>query len=676
MSTAKTSDFSGTLFYNPAGPGFNAVAQATIQGPTSFNEGATTTFRLVTWGIPDGTPIFWAFSASEIAQGRITSSNTNTVVNHRATCYITVSADNATASGTQLVNIFVVNANTYSNVATLSGIVVNDTSQSLPASLAFVIGLNNYKEVAGTTTDWALSTTWTIEFWSNCAQASSGAPLTIMSQNIGGGAIDIHYLSGSLTVNNDRVLCAEPTAGIWTHVALVCDGGNGLTVYYNGASVYTGLAYELGNNSNTLVIGKRAQNNFQYFNGHLAGIRITNTAVYTGTFNPLTVALPPAKIAGTKLLINSTVGTSVVDSSDSAHTLVNGTVATSEYYPPTIQLTSGSSLAFNGTDNRHVVVSGSQSDWNLGANWTMEWWQKIPVDGGNFLSVLCQDANISPYAGIDVFVHDNKIQLFNSNMLFDISPRAPPGRWNHIAVQKDGTTVKGFINGYQVEVLSMGGFNSNIVPSSPLNVVIGSRTPDGGANFYGQYFNGELSNIRISNIARYTGIFTPPTTVVVDVNTKLALSGQVGGNGMLDDVSASNHNIDNYGAVVIPSISPVGEFVFQNAGGSNYSIDGNGFPTLTLIRGGTYTFDLSQITASYPWALRLSNGDTSVVPGTTGGTGNGGSGNNTINGVFGTSPAGTVPSTIVYQVPLDAPSSIVYQCVYVSPMIGTINIEY
>jgi hypothetical protein len=144
---------------------------------------------------------------------------------------------------------------------------------------------------------------------------------------------------------------------------------------------------------------------------------------------------------------------------------------------------------------------------------------------------------------------------------------------------------------------------------------------------------------------------------------------------MLVDASFSNHTIGNYGAVVIPSISLVGEFVFQNAG-SNYSIDGIGFPTLTLIRGGTYTFDLSQITASYPWALRLSNGDTSVVPGTTGGTGNGGSGNNTINGVFGTSPAGTVPSTIVYQVPLDAPSSIVYQCVYVSPMIGTINIEY
>jgi hypothetical protein len=551
--TAKTSDFSSLLFYNPAGPGFNPVESATLNlvntGP--INEGDQVNFEIITWGIPDGTTLYYRIvGLSNMNYNQFTDVNDSVVItNHRNTFSVGIFENHLTAAGTQTFDVVI--EKTFgggSEVTRIAGIVVNDTSQSPPASLAFVIGLLNYIEVTGTTSDWALSTTWTIEFWSNCAQASSGAPITIMSQAIGVGAIDIHYLSGSLTVNNDRVLCAEPTPGIWTHVALVCDGGNGLTVYYNGASVYTGSAYGLGNNSDTLVIGKRAQNNFQYFNGHLAGIRITNTAVYTGTFNPLTVALPPAKIAGTRLLINSTVGASVVDASDSAHTLVNGSVATSEYYPPTIQLTSGSSLAFNGTDNRYVVVSGSQTDWNLGANWTMEWWQKIPVEVDGFLSVLCQDANVDPYTGIDVFVHDGRIKLFNGNMLFYESPRAPRGRWNHIAVQKNGTTVKGFINGYQVEVLSTGGFNSNIVPSSPLNLVIGSRTADGGSSFWGQYFNGQLANIRISNVARYTGTFIPPTTVVTDANTKLALDGST--YAMLDDVSASNHTITQNGAVV------------------------------------------------------------------------------------------------------------------------------
>lgn len=107
------------------------------------------------------------------------------------------------------------------------------------------------------------------------------------------------------------------------------------------------------------------------------------------------------------------------------------------------------------------------------------------------------------------------------------------------------------------------------------------------------------------------------------------------------------------------------EFVFQNAG-FNYSVDGFGdttFPDLTLIRGQLYNFNLTNVTSSHPLALRLSNGSTSVVPGTTG--------NNPSNGVYGD---GTVPTSVMYQVPLDAPSSIVYQCVYHSGMIGTINI--
>jgi len=555
--TAKTSDFSSLIYYNPAGPGFNAVESASIHVPQYVDEGVAATINLVTWAIPNCT-LYWRIEDQQnLLSNRFAATNGSfNLVNNRGSFTVTVSADNTTNTGlvqvyTVIVSKTINGPNIYDAPFGLPGITVNDTSQSQPASLAFVIGLANYIEFAGTPSDWALSTTWTIEFWSNCAQAFSGAPLTIMSQAIGGGAIDIHYLSGNLTVNNDRVLCAEPTAGIWTHVALVCDGGNGLTVYYNGVSVYTGSAYGLSNNSDTLVIGKRAQNNFQYFNGHLAGIRITNTAVYTGTFDPLTVALPPAKIAGTRLLINSTVGAPVVDASDSAHTLVNGSVTISEYYPPTIQLTSGSSLAFNGTDNRHVVVSGTQTDWNLGANWTMEWWQKIPVAVDGFFSILCQDANVSPYTGIDVLVNDGKIKLFNGNMLFFESPRAPRGRWNHIAVQKDGTTVKAFINGYRVEVLSTPGFSGTIAPSSPLNLVIGSRTADGGATFWGQYFNGELSNIRISNTARYyTDTFTPPTNAQFDNYgvAVLVLDGST--YAMLDDVSYSNHTITNNGAVV------------------------------------------------------------------------------------------------------------------------------
>jgi hypothetical protein len=473
--TAKTADFSGTIFYNPAGPGFNPVASATIHVPSSVDEGDPATISLVTWAIPDGT-LYWRIASQQnLPNNRFAATNGSfNLVHNRGSFTVTVSADNTTNTG--LVQEYAV----------------------------------------------------------------------IVSKTI------------------------------------------------NGPNIYDA---PLG----------------------LPGITVNDTS------------------------------------------------------RTRVQLTSGTSLAFNGTNNQNVQVRGTLSDWAMGDNWCIEWWEKMP-DAGNddYRGVIGQ--MVTSNDGLDIWHNSGNICINNAQITF---AQPSPGEWHHIAVQKYGGVVKAYIDGV-LQTLITNTTGASTFTNMSNGLIIGNRTFD-GTNAIGQTFKGELANIRISSGVpepRYSGTFTPPTTVTVDGFTRLALSGQVGGNGMLDDVSASNHNIDNYGAVVIPSISPVQEFVFQNAGGSNYSIDGIGFPTLTLIRGGTYIFDLSQITASYPWALRLSNGDTSVVPGTTGGIGNGGSGNDTINGVFGTSPAGTVPSKIVYQVPLDAPSSIVYQCVYVSLMIGTINIEY
>jgi len=106
--------------------------------------------------------------------------------------------------------------------------------------------------------------------------------------------------------------------------------------------------------------------------------------------------------------------------------------------------------------------------------------------------------------------------------------------------------------------------------------------------------------------------------------------------------------------------SAVGEtFVFQNPGFA-YTVDGytGNYPVLTLVRGRTYVFNFTAVTSGHPIALRLSDGNTSIVPGA--------QGNDAANGVYGV--------TVTYTVPEDAPNSIVYQCRYHSNMIGTINI--
>jgi hypothetical protein len=185
-------------------------------------------------------------------------------------------------------------------------------------------------------TQWNLGKTWTAEWWSKANAASGNAPKTVLCQAPGQG-IDMFYYNNRLCIANNVDVCAEPTPGEWTHVAVVSNSGT-VTVYYNGVSQYSGLQnLDLNYVSNRLSIGQRGYdaggtaNAFQYFNGKLTNIRITNTAVYTGAFVPDVL---PLKISGTKLLWTPTNYSIVTDSSDLAETMTtHGSLAYNTDYP-------------------------------------------------------------------------------------------------------------------------------------------------------------------------------------------------------------------------------------------------------------------------------------------------------------------------------------------------------
>jgi hypothetical protein len=512
--------------------------------------------------------------------------------------------------------------------------------------------------------DWALGTTWTIEFWvkPTVVPGRNGAPDTpqrILSvntdlnvqNNYGYNNLDVCFTQGSIAFANQYASFDAPAemVGVWSHVAISSAAGN-VKGFINGVQVYNygGLNINFTQGAADLYIGKngtRASPNVNSFDGRLTDIRISNTARYTSAFNPAT-ALAPTMDGNTKLLLtpkqdswygsaarklsygnvvtvdyptppiytvdyvgpnnvdegsgkefavsginipNGTYYWTVTNSSDFGTTngsfsitsnsgsftvtptadattegaetftvqirsgsitgvvlATSSTVTINDTSLSKVQLTSGTALGFNGTDNRHVIVADNLADWNLGDNWTIEWWHKIPEGVDGFLSVLCQDANVPTYSGIDVYINAGSICMFNGGLNFSEAP-ATRDEWNHIAIQKNGTTLAAYINGVSRSV--SGSHPGTIAPSSPLNVVIGSRTADGGANFYGQYFNGQLANIRISNIARYTSTFTVPTTVTTDANTVLALDGSTGGGGMLTD-ETGRHTLTNVGATV------------------------------------------------------------------------------------------------------------------------------
>ena len=192
-------------------------------------------------------------------------------------------------------------------------------------------GSSSRIQVGGTPSDWGIQLNYTIEFWSKAAVATtSSGLLTIMSQQPNNNTIDMYLQNGNLYVNNGRALCAEPTPGVWTHVAITCSGGGSTdtNVYYNGINVYNGPGYYANDTSNDLWIGRRGNNDFQYFNGKLTNIRISNTVRYSGTFTPPVTLVTDAN---TKLALDG----NLVDRSASAHTIANTSVATSNLDFPT-----------------------------------------------------------------------------------------------------------------------------------------------------------------------------------------------------------------------------------------------------------------------------------------------------------------------------------------------------
>ena len=102
--------------------------------------------------------------------------------------------------------------------------------------------------------------------------------------------------------------------------------------------------------------------------------------------------------------------------------------------------------------------------------------------------------------------------------------------WHHCAVVNDGTTVKMYMNGTLLDSIA-----ADEIHNDAAGITIGKR-PHDGYRWYGW-----MDDIRVSNIARYTADFTPPTSRLTnDKNTVLLIQA-------IDETNASTTVIDRSG---------------------------------------------------------------------------------------------------------------------------------
>lgn len=161
---------------------------------------------------------------------------------------------------------------------------------------------------------------------------------------------------------------------------------------------------------------------------------------------------------------------------------------------------------------------------------------------------------------------------------------------------------------------------------------------------------------------RWNGRFWQATSTTIGYTGSAGYDGSTGYTGSQGDPGTSVRIV---GSVADSTQLPTaynGNTTFEfTSPGFYYNVTGyvGNNPTLIVHRGYSYTFDFTNVSSSHPIALRLADGDTSAVPGTTG--------NDPVNGVYG--------SSVTYVVPANAPDSIVYQCVLHLGMIGTVAIQ-
>jgi hypothetical protein len=450
-----------------------------------------------------------------------------------------------------------------------------DTAQSkFGGASVLVDGTDDWIE-ALSENNWKFSTTenFTLEFWCRPVSTASGRVMWSLYDSttfrvsfyFDAGEIRFYSPATSGIATGDY-----PTANNWFHYAITRSGGT-TNFWYNGTLTHTTTT--VWNASFTRWImggetpsGSTITNDFQ---GHYDEVRISNTARYTANFTPSTT--PFVNDANTLLLIHAdgTDATTFFEDDNGlrapAAVMALGTAqidnAQSQFGGTSIYFDGGAALMIPSTN----LVFGT-------GNFTIEMWYRPTSSSAGPNDVLYSNMpfNASDGANLTLYHDGNRILkffAFNSDRITAGTALAL-NTWHHIAVSRSGTSTRMFINGTQS--------GSTYTDSNNYQVGSTAGTRIGMHSVYnGDFINGWLDEIRVSNSARYTANFTPATQPFVnDANTLLLIHADG------TDASTVVRDDNGYSQRAAKHISYYGNAQLDTAqskfGGASALFDGSG----------------------------------------------------------------------------------------------------
>jgi len=205
------------------------------------------------------------------------------------------------------------------------------------------------------------------------------------------------------------------------------------------------------------------------------------------------------------------------------------------------------SLSFNGTQGTQLDILGTTTDWALGLNGTIEWWQKgidTTSNGGSWNGgIISQGAGAGADNGIDIYqVNGMSLGLGANNSAW---PEPTAGEWAHLAAvlvpSGGGAFAKLYINGV-LQTQLQGYSDSNLRNAADI-LHIGCRITD--VNY--QNWTGLITNLHINTQTLYTGNFTPIVRTTPIAGTVLLLDVT----NPLVDIGPHSHPTTGSAVVVI-----------------------------------------------------------------------------------------------------------------------------
>ena len=277
----------------------------------------------------------------------------------------------------------------------------------------------------------------------------------------------------------------------WNHIAFTRTS-NSLRAYINGSQVGATPTVSTNFSAANCWVGDLSAIGGEPSHGYISGLRVVTQSLSSGATYTVPTA-PPTAITNTSLLLNFTnAGIYDATSKNDLETVGNAQISTTQ------SKWGGSSMYFDGTGDWLLIPDQPPQRIGTG-NFTVEMWVYRNSSGTYGLA----GKGTGTTGWLVSLNSSNQVVFTYGSSTITSSGTVSATTWTHIAVVREGTSTN------QTKIYISGTNDGTGTVSTDFNqtnsMYIGAdRTGGSAANAY-------VQDVRITNYARYTGNFTPPT---------------------------------------------------------------------------------------------------------------------------------------------------------------------